>query len=93
MPMEPAALLLLKENRVVQQMIASWPKVKIHSKNPKLTRKRWSEAAGIRVYEVEQWAPMLFVNEICGPKGFVDNMARAYITRIAMRGMPKPKGP
>ncbi len=87
--MKPAALLLIKDNAVVQRLIVAWPRVqRRHAIKAKLA-KVWGAVAGVREIEVRTWMDMLFANEIVYRDGRVDSFAEAYVTRLALARIPR----
>src|SRR5882672_9289514 len=86
--MHATALLLLRDNATVQQLVVAWPNVKQHRLTEKMVQS-WAQVAGVPEYEVYTWMPMLVSNGICLKDGTVDPLAMGYLTRLAMARVPK----
>lgn len=92
--MDPAALLLLKDNEVVQRMVVAFPRLNMGRKGDRKRRcEIWARLAGIRVADVQTFHDMLFDNEIVNMDGSVAPLAASYITRLAISRLPPDMRP
>ena len=89
MGMDPAALLLLKDNEVAQRLIVAFPRLHMGRRGDRKRRcEVWAKLAGVRVADVQTFHDMLFDNEICTMDGTVAPLAASYVTRLALAKLP-----
>ena len=92
--MDPAALLLLKDNEVAQRLVAVFPRLQWKRRGDRKRRcELWAKLAGVRVADVQQFHDMLVDNEICTLDGNVDPLAHSYVTRLALARLPRDLQP